>query len=63
MMEIVIFNLVCFGVEFLKITLLLLFFYGKDFAPLKKYITVTTVAFITVGLISCYIDLNNVLFG
>lgn len=63
MIDLVIFNIVCFGVEFLKITFLLLFFFGKDFAPLKKYMTVMAVAFITVGVISCYIDLNKVLFG
>lgn len=63
MIDLVIFNIVCFGVEFLKITFLLLFFFGKDFAPLKKYMAVMAVAFITVGVISYYIDLNKVLFG
>ena len=61
-MEIVLFNVVCFGIEFLKITFLLLFLYGTDFAPLKKYLIIASVSFAAVGGISFFVNLNDVLF-
>lgn len=62
-MEIVLFNVLCFGIEFLKITFLLLFLYGTGFAPLKKYLIIASVSFAAVGEISFFVNLNDVLFG
>lgn len=62
-MDIMLFNVICFGIEFFKITLLLLFFYDTNFAPLKKFLISMCVSFITVGGISYFINLNNVQFG
>lgn len=63
MMNVMLFNTVCFGIEFFKITFLLLFFYGTNFVLRKKFYATMLTAFIAVGVISYFIDLNEIPFG